>query len=99
MDILVGAITAVSMPDLAARGEAHGTVEGTVLAVRPPRGSRHGGEGDKKPPEDRRRRRSTTRVDPPGARVLTLLITDPAGIPVDAGTAPYRVLVRFIKEA
>ena len=98
MDIFIGRVPGAAFPDFSARGEGSGTVEGTVLAVRPPRGVRHGPEAAAKPGEERRRKRSHTRADPPGGRVLTLLVSDPAGIPADVGSASYRVILRFIRE-
>ena len=98
MDILVGAASRVMMPDVSTRGEHPGVAEGSVLAIRMPRGARPVTDSSSKPHDERRRRRSTTRVDPPGSRVLTLLVTDPSGIPPDVDTAPYRVIVRFIRE-
>src|SRR5439155_14294050 len=99
MDILVGKIAGVALPALGGRSEVPGTVEGSVLAVRRPRGGRGQAGARGQASEERRRRRSATRVDPPGARVLTLLITDPSAIPADAETGSYRVVVRFIREA
>src|SRR5262249_42327343 len=87
MDIRVGATNPAAMPDQAARGEGSAVIHGSVLAVRSPRGARAPAGPDKRPSEERRRR-SKTRVDPPGARVLTLLIADPSGIPSDAETSP-----------
>lgn len=95
MDILVGATERTAFPDLGA-AEGRGVVEATVLAVRSSRGGRGPGSSAAQAAE-RRRRRSAVRSDPPGSRVLTLLIPDPAGIPSDAATGSYRVVLRFIR--
>ena len=99
MDILVGKVAGSALAEDGGTAAARATVQGTVLAVRRPREGRGRVEEKSRASDERRRRRSATRVDPPGTRVLTLLITDPSGIPADAETAPYRVVVRFIRES
>ena len=104
MDILVGKVAGSALAEDGGTAAARATVQGTVLAVRRPREGGHACvpgrvEEKSRASDERRRRRSATRVDPPGTRVLTLLITDPSGIPADAETAPYRVVVRFIRES
>ena len=99
MDILVGRVPGAAFPDLGAKAEGSGTAEATVLAVRQPRCVRSSPESTAKTREERRRRRAQNRPDPPGSLVLTLLVTDPSGIPQDVGSAPYRVILRFIRES
>lgn len=96
MDIVVGAVKAVSLPESSSSGNG-GAVEGVLLAVRSPRGARPSTDKSRITGEERRRRRSERRADPPGSRVLTLLVLDPAGIPSDTDTASYRVVLRFIR--
>ena len=95
MDIVIGRISPALLPESGAAGSKGGAVEATVLAVRGPRGGRSG----QKQGEERRRRRTAARTDPPGSRVLTLLVTEPAGIPQDVDQVPYRVLLRFVRQA
>lgn len=97
MDIVVGSVTAVRLPDGGTGPGPGSVVEGTVLAVRMPRGSR-GGQGEGRAGgEERRRRKAPRKPDPPGSRVLTLLILDPSTLPADLEGAPYRVLLRFVR--
>ena len=96
MDIKVGAVVPAQLAEAAARGLTTGAVEAMVLAVRMPRGAR-GGDQQRSSTEERRKRRSVVRNDPPGSRVLMLLVPDPAGIPADFDSVPYRVVVRFVR--
>lgn len=97
MDIVVGAIPKAQIAGRDSAQGPGGAVEGQVLAVRLPRGTRSAVEGARSQPDERRRRRGVRDVDPPGSKVLTLLIPDPTGIPADVGTARYRVIVRFVR--
>ena len=105
VDFKIGAIPAITMPDENPAKEGSGIVQASVLAVRPPRASGRTGAppsrdaaADRGAAEERRRRRMGPRTDPPGARVLTLLVSDPSGIPADAESGAWRVVVRFVRQ-
>ncbi len=66
-------------------------VEGRVLAARAPRTRRAAA------PAGQNRRRQEG-LDPPGAKVLLLLIPEGARVPADIGTGEYRVFVRFARK-
>jgi hypothetical protein len=92
MDITVGAVTPVGpLPRKAA--DPHGIAEATVLAVRPPRRERRGA------PEGRvdQRRSGGPAQDPPGAKILVLMIVDGTAVPDDVLSGRYRVIVRFTR--
>jgi hypothetical protein len=91
MDIRIGRTIEVS-----AVGEQttrpDGALEARVLAVREPR--RHAG---RRPPNAPERRDAKKDLDPPGARVLLLLVPEGAKVPADLDAGRYRVFVRFAK--
>ena len=92
MDIRVEAVTPVA--SLAGKTAATaGLIEAKVLAVRPPR------RRSTPPPAGRpdQRRHHGPAQDPPGARVLVLLIADGTQVPADLETGAYRAFVRFTK--
>jgi hypothetical protein len=90
MDIRVGAVAPVG-PLTQKTPDPQGVAEARVLAVRTPRRGRRvipGGRVDQ-------RRRDSPSLDPPGARVLVLMVVDGTAIPDDALSGNYRVVVRF----
>jgi hypothetical protein len=92
MDIRVGDVARAS--SLAERiALAHSAIEAKVLSVRSPRRRNQG------PPGGRgNQRRNTSPVqDPPGARVLLLMVLDGSLLPADVESGGYRVFIRFAK--
>ena len=92
MNIRVGEVARAS--SLAERiALAHSAIEAKVLSVRPPRRRNQG------PPGGRgNQRRDTSPVqDPPGARVLLLMVLDGSLLPADVESRGYRVFLRFAK--
>jgi hypothetical protein len=92
VDIRIGAATPVGRaPDKA--GATIDVVEAKVLALRPPRARPDG------PPAGRadQRRPDSPDQDPPGARILVLMVLDGARLPKDLQTHPYRVFIRFAR--
>jgi hypothetical protein len=97
MDILIGRIEPVTLTDASQTRTHDHTVEGRVLAIRPSRAGRQGPDPAQVPPEQRRRKANAP-LDPPGSKVLTLLVPDPANLPADLDRGGYRVVVRFIRQ-
>jgi len=91
MDIRVGGAPPVGAPATKVAVSA-GAVEGKVLGVRAPR--RRGGN----PPEQQSERRlGEPSSDPPGGRVLILLIPDGQALPDGLETGSWRVFLRFAR--
>ena len=92
MDVVIGAI-----PATAAAGrrpaDAPAPLEAKVLHVRAPRRTRD----QLKAQEGEARRSRTGQIDPPGARVLVLLVPDAYRLPDDLAGGDYRVFVRFVR--
>ncbi len=89
MDVVIGRIpppgpTGDRSPDAPAQ------IEARVLHIRQAR---------KKTDADKGRRRPTAQpIDPPGARVLVLMIPDGHRLPEDLGTGSWRVFLRFSRK-
>lgn len=91
MDIRVGNVAPVVLPT--ERGVAPTQfVEARVLATRPPR------KRNAPPVGQRDRRESEVSADPPGGRVLILLIPDAKQLPAGFEEGQYRVFLRFAKK-
>ncbi len=91
MDIRVGGAPPVG-PPAAKVAVATGAVEARVLGVRAPR-CRPG-----RPPDPRcERRHSDPSTDPPGGRVLILLIPDAEQLPEGIESGSWRVFLRFAR--
>jgi len=92
MDIRVGAVARVGPPP-AKPAAGIDVVEAKVLAIRPPRSS------SQNVPNGRvdQRRGGSPAQDPPGARVLVLMVVDGARVPKDLQTRDYRVFLRFAR--
>ena len=94
MDFVIGKLPEIQQM----RGETSGDnkfLEAQVLHVRPPRGRRRDGS-DKR--GDKERRQSAARTsDPPGSRVLVLLVSDAHRLPQDLAGGKYRVFLRFAR--
>jgi hypothetical protein len=96
MDFVVGRIPPPGAPS--ERSQARqGQVEARVLHVRPPRGRRRE-EPDPRSGSREERRSGSASVDPPGARVLVLLVPDAHRLPDELMNGDYRVFLRFAKK-
>ena len=92
MDIRIGAVAPVG-PLTEKSVTPPALIEAKVLAVRAPRRGRQGiprGRADE-------RRSDSPAQDPPGARVLLLMIPDGGSLPDDIQTGAYRAFVRFTR--
>ncbi len=92
MDIRVGGSGAVGPPGQRRSEDRSEPIEARILAVRTPR---RGVQGP--PPATPERRRDPARRDPPGGRVLVLLIPSDPRLPADLDRHPYRVFLRFVR--
>ncbi len=93
MDIRIGAPSRVGPPgDRSAAPQ--GSVEARILAIRKPRRRRGSGGGQ---PEGVERRAGQQRNDPPGGRVLILMIPDAGKLPPALESGAYRVFLRFVR--
>jgi hypothetical protein len=93
MDISIGAAEGVNPVDPKRPGPpGEVALTARVLGVRPAR------YGRRAPQDERRdgRRRGEPRFDPPGAKVLTLLVGEGARLPPDLGSG-YEVILGFRK--
>lgn len=91
MDLVIGRIPAVG-PANDKRADQGTPVEARVLHIRQPRRSRN---PDKV--KDARRAPASPQADPPGARVLILLVPEAFKLPDDLDKSNYRVFLRFVK--
>ena len=87
MEIIIGSMPPLGVPDKKPVKREDGTVEAQLLHVRPPRRGIAG-------PSGAERRGKVTR-DPINARVLTLMVLDGDELPKDIDKARYRVSLRF----
>jgi hypothetical protein len=94
MEIVIGGTApsrSVGRKDKAPPGGSQ-VVEGKLLHLRQPR--RRGGG----PPGDSgERRRKKNSMDPPGARVMTIMVPDGEKLPKDLNSGKYRIFLRFAK--
>jgi hypothetical protein len=92
MDIRVGAVAPVG-PPAAKTAAPTSFIEVKVLAVRPAR------RGGRMPAPDRpdQRRGAGPAQDPPGARVLVVMVLDGTAIPADLATGRYRTFIRVAR--
>ena len=89
VDIIIGGSPPVR-PTATKPGTGGGAVEAVVLNVRPARRSITGPNG--------RERRKIQRRDPPGGKVLTIMIPDGVNVPANLSSQTHKVMVRFIKK-
>jgi hypothetical protein len=94
MDVVIGRIpqivsTGDQRPDLAV------PIEAKVLHVRQPRRSADPNRASGNP---RRMVKRNAQVDPPGARVLLLLVPDAHRLPEDLTEGPYRIFLRIVRK-
>lgn len=89
MDIRIGSLPPVGSRD-DGRQPGPGAVEARVLAVRRPRR-----RGDSVPPVERRA--GDQQPDPPGGRVLVLMIPDGSALPEGIESGRIRVFLRFAR--
>ena len=94
MDFVIGKASEIRQTKGNEKGPTQ-LVEAQVLHVRAPRGRRQKDEGAGKDKE--RRDASSSRRDPPGSRVLVLLVSDAHRLPNDLGDGKYRVFLRFAR--
>jgi hypothetical protein len=93
MDIRVGAIAPVGSPAKAIVIPA-GFIEVKVLAVRPARRTNQSSGSDR---QIERRRNGSAAPDPPGARVLVVMVLDGTLVPADLESGRYRTFIRFAR--
>lgn len=89
MDVVVGKISPVGATGDRSAEPPTG-VEARVLHVRPGR--------RRKDPEKRGRKQTEQPPDPPGARVLVLMVPDAHRLPEDLASGRYRVFLRFVRK-
>lgn len=92
MDFVVGKIPAAGGPSEKSRTD-RGQIEARVVGLRGPRQRRDGrdssaGEG---------RTGGEPHADPPGAKVLLLMVPEAYRLPDDLTTGSYRVFLRFAR--
>ncbi len=93
MDFTIGRVPPATTTD-DKRPDATLGIEARVLHVRQPRRNPDPNRA-KGPP--RMGKRSPT-VDPPGARVLVLLVPDAYKLPEDLNEGPYRIFLRIVRK-
>jgi len=91
MDISIGPTEGVNPLKPRKLPEGESALTGRILRVRPARYGRRSPQGERRDG----RRRGEPKFDPPGAKVITLLIGDGARIPEDVGPGKWEVLVSF----
>lgn len=90
MDFVVGRIPAVGGAT-ERRPEPGAPIEARVLHVRQPRRSRNDAS------KIGQRRNGNAPLDPPGARVLVLLVPDAYKLPEDLMNGDYRIFLRIVR--
>jgi hypothetical protein len=95
MDFVIGRIPPSGAP--ADRStNAKGQIEARVLHVREPRrGRRRDDPGDL---TQQRREPGSRNADPPGARVIVLLVPEAHRLPENLGSGEYRVFLRVVRK-
>ncbi len=91
MDVVIGRIPAIA-GTAERRPEPGAPIEAKVLHVRQPRRSR-----DPNKIKGNQRQASSAAVDPPGARVLVLLVPDAYKLPDDLMDGNHRIFLRIVK--
>ena len=86
MDFVVGKIPAIGPAREGAENPPH-QLEARILHVRSPRGRQVSRDG-----------KSPRKPDPPGARVLVLLVPDAHRLPEGLDEGQYRVFLRFARK-
>jgi hypothetical protein len=89
MDVTIGAVTRVGDKSDTREG-AGAQLEARLLHVRGPRRTRGSAAAEE-------RAAGSPAVDPPGARVLVLLVPDAFRLPPDLDQGRYRVFLRFVR--
>ena len=90
MDVTIGAVSRAG--DRSDTKEAVATqLEARLLQVRGPRRSRGSAPAE-------RRASGSPAVDPPGARILVLLVPDGFRLPPDLDQGRYRVFLRLVRK-
>ncbi len=91
MDISIGPTEGVNPLQPRKPAEGEGPLTARILRVRPARYGRRSPQGERR----EGRRRGEPKFDPPGAKVLTLLIGDGARVPEDVGSGKWELVVSF----
>ena len=91
MDFVVGRIPRTSTASEQKAKETLG-IEAKILHVREPRRRR------REESSEREERRSSPKTDPPGARVLVILVPDAYRLPEDLDDGDFRVFLRFVRK-
>ena len=94
MDVVIGRIPPATMTGDKTADQA-APIEARVLHVRQPRRTQDSGKSSGPP---RIGKRGARPLDPPGARVLVLLVPDAYRLPEDLNEGPYRVFLRIVRK-
>ncbi len=89
VDIVIGGAQPLAPPPVNKPGTTGGALEAVVLNVRPARRGISGPAG--------RERRKMLRRDPPGGKVLTIMVPNGTNLPKNLTSQSHKVLLRFIK--
>jgi hypothetical protein len=92
VDVVIGRIPAIA-GSAERKPEPGAPIEAKVLHVRQPRRSRD----PNKVKGGNQRQSSSAQVDPPGARVLVLLVPDAYKLPEDLMDGNHRIFLRIVK--
>ncbi len=93
MDVIVGRIPQATGA-AGKRGDGPAPIEAKVLHIREPRRNR---DQNRPLADDQRQKKGRATVDPPGARVLVLLVPDAFRLPDDLSDGPYRIFLRIVR--
>ncbi len=91
MDISIGPAEGISPIEPRRQPQGDGSLTARILRIRAARYGRRSPQGERR----EGRRRGEPRFDPPGAKVITLLIGEGDRIPDDVGPGKWEVVVSF----
>jgi hypothetical protein len=91
VDIVVGRIPPMNRVDSGKQPDMR-PIEAQILNVRAPRQRQR-----QRPDRTPNRRRDKTHADPPGSRVLVLLVPEAHRLPDDLDEGNYRILLRIVR--
>ena len=91
MDISIGATEGTPPVDPRRPTPETAPLTARIIGIRPARYGRRAPQGERRDG----RRRGEPRFDPPGARVVTLLVGEGGRLPRDIGSGGYEVVLSF----